>query len=109
MLRTRRQRRILCRTCPVARVADLVGDSISLLILRDLLVRSRRFGDFELSFQGVSTRTLAKKLKTLETEGLITRDTRRRLLPRIDYRLTKKGAAFRGVLTAMRRYGKKYL
>jgi len=109
MLRTARQRRILCRSCPVAQVADLVGDSVSLLIMRDLLVKPQRFGDFELSLQGVSTRTLTKKLKMLEKGGLISRDDRKKHVPRIDYSLTKKGAAFHEVVDAMRAYGKKYL
>ncbi len=80
-----------------------------MLIVRDLLVKPRRFGDFELAFQGVSTRTLAKKLKMLEKEGLISRDDSRRHVPRIDYRITKKGAAFQEVVDAMRSYGTKYL
>lgn len=109
MLRTARQRRILCRSCPVARTADLVGDTVSLLILRDLMEKSHRFTDFELAYAGVSSRTLASKLKKLEKEGLISRDASRRHVPRIDYRLTKKGAALRNVVASMRAYGKKYL
>ena len=109
MLRTSRQRKVLCRDCPVARVADLVGDSVSLLIVRDLLIQNLRFSDFELSLAGVSSRTIANKLKKLEKDGLIMRDDSRRHVPRIDYRITKKGAAFQGVVDAMRTYGKKYL
>ncbi len=109
MLRTARQRKILCRSCPVAQVADLVGDSVSLLIMRDLLVKSRRFGDFELSLQGISTRTLTKKLRMLEKEGLISRANGKKHIPRTDYRLTPKGAALRPVVDAMRAYGKKHL
>ncbi len=109
MLRTTRQRDVLCRTCPVARVADLVGDSVSILILRDLLLKPRRFTDLELSLAGVSSRTLAQKLKKLEREGLVSRKADRRLGNRIEYAATRKGTAFHGLVEAMRRYGKKYL
>jgi DNA-binding HxlR family transcriptional regulator len=109
MLRTARQRKVLCRDCPVARVADLVGDSVSLLIVRDLLLKSRRFTDFELAYQGVSSRTLALKLKALEKEGLIVRDDSKRHVPRVDYRLTSRGRALEPVIDSMRSYGKKYL
>ena len=109
MLRTPRQRKMLCRDCPVARVADLVGDSVSLLIMRDLVDKRRRFTDFELAFHGVSSRTLTLKLKKLEKSGLITRTPNHQLGNRVDYTVTKKGLAFDDVISAMLLYGKKYL
>lgn len=101
MLRTTQQRKTLCATCPVARVADLLGDSCSLLIVRDLLIKPRRFGDLQESLAGISTRTLTNKLKFLEKEKLIIHGAK--------YNLTKKGAGLHDVLEAMRKYGKKYL
>lgn len=108
MLRTTQQRKVLCASCPVARVADLLGDSCSILIVRDLLEHPHRFGELQDSLTGVSSRTLTKKLKFLEHEGLI----RRRKTSRSSsshYELSKKGEAFSGVVEAMRTYGKKYL
>ena len=109
MLRTKRQKANLCRTCPIARVADIAGDSVSILILRDLLLRPRGFTDLELLYQGISSRTLAQKLKLLEKNGLVTRIPKRNFYPRVDYRLTRKGAAFDPVISAMRSYGERYL
>ncbi len=105
MLRTAQQRKELCRECGVAKVADLVGDPCSLLVLRDLLERPRRFGELQTSLKGISSRTLTNKLKLLEREGLIRHGTS----SPAPYRLTKKGAAFQDVVDAMRAYGKKYL
>lgn len=102
MLRTAEQRKNLCSSCPVARTADLLGDSCTLLIVRDLLSKPRRFGDLEESLSGISSRTLTNKLKRLEQEGLVQHKE-------FEYTLTKKGAAFQGVVEAMRKYGKKYL
>lgn len=109
MLRTAHQRKEICKDCPVAKVADLLGDSCSLLIVRDLLTQPRRFGEFEASLSGVSSRTLSKKLKNLEEEGLITRKEFNTHPPKVEYRLTRKGEAFHGVVDAMRAYGKRYL
>lgn len=109
MLRTKRQRTILCRECPVARVADTLGDSVSILILRDILVKPRRFTDLELALQGVSSRTICLKLKKLEAAGFISRHPDHRLGNRVNYRITAKGRAFEKVLNAMRLYGKRYL
>lgn len=109
MLRTAKQRKEICKTCPVAKTADLLGDSFSILIVRDLLVQPRRFGELEASLAGVSTRTLSNKLKMLEEEKLITRKEHKTHPPKVEYCLTRKGEAFHGVVDAMRAYGKKYL
>ncbi|MBI4093333.1 helix-turn-helix transcriptional regulator [Candidatus Kaiserbacteria bacterium] len=109
MLRTARQKRVLCRSCPVARVANILGDSVSLLILRDLLEKPRRFTNLELAYQGISSRTLARKLKILEQCGMVLRTPSAKHYPRVDYHVTQRGAALRPVLDAMRAYGKKYL
>src|SRR3989338_3656317 len=101
MLRTRSQRKKLCGECPVARVADLVGDPCSLLIIRDLLKSPRRFGELEDSLGGMSPRTLASKLKKLEKERLVVRRSFTKPV-RVYYELTKKGAAFQKVVDAMR-------
>ncbi len=109
MLRTAKQRKDICKDCPVAKTADLLGDSFSILIVRDLLVKPQRYGELETSLSGVSSRTLCNKLKLLEHEGLVTRKEYKTHPPKVEYKLTRKGEAFHGVLDAMRAYGKKYL
>lgn len=96
------------QTCPVGKVAALVGDHHSLLIVRDLLESPRRFGELEDSLGG-SSRTLAKKLKLLEHERIVTRKDSPGKPACVRYSLTKKGEAFQGVVEAMRAYGTKYL
>jgi len=95
-------------TCPVGKVAALVGDPCSLLIVRDLLESPRRFGELESSL-GSSSRTLAKKLKVLEHEKMVIRKKTPGAPACVKYQLTKKGAAFHEVVEAMREYGTKYL
>lgn len=108
MLRTAQQRKELCRTCPIAKAADIIGDPCSLLVLRDLIDDPRRFGELDESL-GMSTRTLTKTLRRLEKQGLIKRKAMRSLPPRVEYSVTPKGAALSPVIDAMRSYGKKYL
>lgn len=109
MLRTKRQRAILCRASPVARAADIVGDSVSLLILRDLLEKPRGFTELELLYKGVSSRTICSKLRRLEKNGFIARVPKRKFYPRVNYHLTPKGKAIRPVIDAMRTFGNNYL
>ncbi len=101
MLRTAQQRKELCRSCPIAKAADVIGDPCSLLVLRDLIGNPRRFGELDESL-GMSTRTLTKTLRRLEDAGLIKRKA-------LQYAVTPKGAALAPVIDAMRAYGKKYL
>jgi DNA-binding HxlR family transcriptional regulator len=102
-LRTAQQRADLCVGCPVARVADSLGDSCTILIIRDLMTGPKRYSELETSLRGISSRTLAKKLKNLEEDGLVQNKSK------AGYALTKKGAALQGIVDAMRSYGKKYL
>lgn len=102
MLRTATQRKALCPECPVARVADLVGDTQSILIVRDLLSGPKRFGELTESLK-MSTRTLTLKLKNLEKDGFVSRS------PALAYTLTRKGNALKSVIDSLRRYGEKYL
>ena len=108
-LRTEQQRKQICATCPIARTADLLGDSVSLLIVRDLLKGPQRFSQLEHALEGVSSRTLASRLKKLEKDGLVTRREPRTRSGHIDYALTKKGTGLGTIVKEMGKYGKKYL
>jgi len=89
--------------CPVQKTAELLSDTWTMLIIRDLLEGPQRFCNLERSLDGISTRTLALKLKKLEQERLV------RKLANGSYSATPRGKGLRAVETAMRRYGEKYL
>jgi DNA-binding HxlR family transcriptional regulator len=91
-------------TCPVAKVADLLSDTWTMLIIRDLLVSPMRFCELETSLEGISTRTLTLKLKKLVTEKVINKDDATHY-----YSITKQGQNLAEVIEAMRGYGKKWL
>lgn len=109
MLKTPQQRKELCKECSIAKVADLVGDSCIILIIRDLLTGPRRFKDLSSSLSGISTRTLSNKLKFLEERNLITRTTYAERPPRVEYALTFEGRELDKLLKEMNYYGEKYL
>jgi DNA-binding HxlR family transcriptional regulator len=107
MFRTKEQHN-KCNSCPIAKTADLIGDSTVLLIVRDLSLFPRRFSDLQVS-GGVSTRTLTGKLKILESEGLVSKKKYAEFPPRVEYALTKKGKGLLTIISAMEKYGKKFL
>ncbi len=95
--------------CPVALVAELLGDTCTLLIVRDLLTGTKRFKDFEQSLSPVSSRTITKKLKVLEEKNIITRTAYKERPPRVEYALTKEGKHLSVLIGDMRKFGEKFL
>jgi DNA-binding HxlR family transcriptional regulator len=95
--------------CPIARTLEIVGDSWTILILRDLVVSGpRRFQDFERSLTGISPNTLSSRLKRLEEHGIVERRFYAEHPPRADYALTEKGGELRPVLGALLNWGRKH-
>jgi DNA-binding HxlR family transcriptional regulator len=95
--------------CPIARAAALVGDTWTILIVRDLLGGARRFGALQQSLGAVSPKTLSQRLKFLEAEGIIIRTAFAEIPPRVEYQLTEKGLALSEVMEALRLFGERYL
>jgi len=95
--------------CPVARTAEIISGKWTLLIIRDLASGVKRFNQLERSLQGISPKTLSERLRSLEEEGVITRQTFAEVPPRVEYSLTEKGYDLVAVIESMRVYGKRWL
>lgn len=109
--------------CPIARTAELVGDTYVILIVRDLMNGPRRFGELQQSLKDIapvtasgkdhtvqiSPKTLSQRLKMLESAAIISRQAFPEIPPRVEYSLTDKGHALYEVLEAMRLFGESYL
>jgi DNA-binding HxlR family transcriptional regulator len=96
-------------TCPVCRTADVVCGKWTLLVIRDLAEGRSRFCELERSLQGISPRTLSLRLRALEEEGIVERQTFPEVPPRVEYALTEKGRALVPLIEDMRAYGLKWL
>lgn len=95
--------------CPLARVAEIIGERWTLLIFRELFVGPQRFSDFRRRLPGVSASVLSQRLRRLEADGLV----RRASLPppgRADIvELTELGAGFGDALRELTRFGLRFL
>jgi DNA-binding HxlR family transcriptional regulator len=89
----------------IAAAADIVGHKWTALILHELADRRQRFRDLEHACTGISTRTLAERLRALETAGVVARRSFAESPPRVEYELTRKGEALLPIVTEMRRFG----
>lgn len=95
--------------CPVARTANLISNRWTPLILRDLALGPRRFGQLQKSLLGVSPKTLSERLKRLEEASVVARTCYAEVPPRVEYTLTGKGHALLPIIEAMRAYGASWL
>jgi DNA-binding HxlR family transcriptional regulator len=95
--------------CPVCRTADVIAGKWTLLVIRDLAGESRRFCELERSLEGISPRTLSLRLRTLEQEGIVERQTYPEVPPRVTYALTEKGEDLVPLIEDMRTYGTRWL
>jgi DNA-binding HxlR family transcriptional regulator len=90
--------------CGVTRALEVIGGKWTMLIIRDLLERPRRFGELENSLEGISPRTLAIRLKELESDGVLQRDCSAGESHPV-YRLTQKGDSLSLIVEQMRAWG----
>ena len=95
--------------CPIASSLDLIGDTWSLVILRDLINGKTRYGEFLDSPEGITTNVLADRLAMMEEEGLIERRKYQDKPKRYEYVLTKKGRDLHPVLQAYCRWANKHI
>ena len=96
-------------TCPVCATADIVCGKWTLLLVRDLSEGRSRFCELERSLAGISPRTLSLRLRALEEEGIVARQTYPEVPPRVEYALTEKGRALVPIIESMRVYGSEWL
>ena len=96
-------------TCPVYATADLISGKWTILVIRDLAEGRSRFCELERSLAGISPRTLSLRLRALEEEGIVRRQSFQEVPPRVEYALTEKGRALLPLIEDMRRYGREWL
>ena len=94
--------------CPVETTLLLIGDKWKVLILRDLMPGTKRFGELKKSIGSVSQKVLTAQLRDMEESGLLTRTVYAEVPPRVEYRLTDLGRSLAPILDAMRNRGEAY-
>ena len=95
-------------TCPVETTLMLIGDKWKVLILRDLMDGTKRFGELKKSIGTVSQKVLTAQLRDMEEKGLLTRKVYAEVPPRVEYALTETGYSLKPVLDAMSAWGADY-
>ena len=94
--------------CPVETTLTLISDKWKVLILRDLLPGTKRFGELKKSIGHVSQKVLTAQLREMEESGLLIRTVYAEVPPRVEYTLTEVGKSLKPILDAMWNWGKEY-
>lgn len=94
--------------CPVETTLSLISDRWKVLIIRDLLGGTKRFGELRKSVGNVSQKVLTANLRSMEECGLLSRKVYPEVPPRVEYTLTETGMSLKPVLDAMWAWGEEY-
>lgn len=96
------------KECAVERTLDIIGNRWTSLIVRELLMGTKRFNELRKNLPGISPKTLSERLTALEVEGILTRTLYPEVPPRVEYRLTEKGRSLAPIFEAMREWGSRW-
>ena len=94
--------------CPVETTLTLISDKWKVLILRDLMNGTMRFGELKRSIGHVSQKVLTSQLRQMEESGLLIRKVYAEVPPRVEYTLTPLGYSLKPIMDAMWAWGEHY-
>ena len=94
--------------CPVGTTLMLISDRWKVLIIRDLLDGTKRFGELKKSIGSISQKVLTSNLREMEADGLVNRKVYAEVPPRVEYTLTDTGYSLKPILDAMVEWGMEY-
>ena len=94
--------------CDVELTLMLISDRWKILIIRDLLTGTKRFGELKKLVHGISQKVLTAHLREMESNGLVNRKIYAQIPPRVEYSLTETGWSLKPVLDKMAEWGKEY-
>ena len=94
--------------CPVEITMGLIGEKWKVLIIRDLLTGTKRFGELRKSVTGITQKVLTNNLRQMEASGLVKRKVYAEVPPRVEYSLTETGLSLKPILDSMVTWGNAY-
>ncbi|OLR58411.1 transcriptional regulator [Anaerostipes sp. 494a] len=94
--------------CPVATTVALIGSKWKLLIIRNLLERPWRFNELKKDLEVISQKVLTDSLRSMESDGLITRTVYPEVPPRVEYALSDLGKSLKPIFDSMVEWGNAY-
>lgn len=94
--------------CPVETTLLLIGEKWKVLILRELITGTKRFGELKKSIPSISQKVLTQQLRAMELDNLVIRKVYPEVPPKVEYSLTETGHSLKIILDAMVSWGEQY-
>lgn len=94
--------------CPIETTLKMLGCKWKVLIIRELLTGTKRFGELKRAVAGITQKVLTSKLREMEELGLLEREVYPQIPPKVEYTLTDIGYSLRPVLESLKCWGKDY-
>lgn len=94
--------------CPIETTLKMLGCKWKVLIIRELLIGTKRFGELKKAVTGITQKVLTSKLREMEELGLLERKIYPQIPPKVEYTLTDIGYSLRPVLESLKDWGKDY-
>ena len=101
-------KRFILPECPVETAAMMMGDRWKILIVRNLLTGTKRFGELKKGLDGISQKVLTDHLRIMEENGLVNRKVYAEVPPKVEYSLTDLGKSLKPIHDAMWKWGEQY-
>jgi DNA-binding HxlR family transcriptional regulator len=102
------ENKMILPDCPVETTLMLINDRWKVLILRDLMSGTKRFGELKKSIGHVTQKVLTANLRDMEKQGLLNRKVFAEVPPHVEYTLTDLGLSLKPILDAMQKWGESY-
>lgn len=94
--------------CPVQTCLNFISDKWKILIIRDLLLGTKRFSELKKSLAPVTQKMLTQQLRKMEEDGLVHREVYPVVPPKVEYSLTEFGLSLTPVIESMKTWGSLY-
>ena len=94
--------------CPVEITMALIDERWKVLIIRELLTGTKRFGELKKALPNISSKVLTAKLRAMEENGLLCRKVYAQVPPKVEYKLTPIGTSLKPILDSMVKWGLAY-
>lgn len=94
--------------CPIETTLKMLGCKWKVLIIRELLTGTKRFGELKRAVTGITQKVLTSKLREMEELGLLEREVYPQIPPKVEYTLTDIGYSLHPVLESLKCWGKDY-
>lgn len=91
--------------CPAELALKVINGRWKLVILRELFLGTKRFGELQRALSGITQKVLTQQLRELELDGIINRTVYPEIPPKVEYSLTKLGMSLKPLTEVMHDWG----